>query len=405
MAGRTDLLFAFDFPPMDGGIARLTEAIAREYPPGQLIVSTGSWPDAATMDATFNQRIDRIPVPATRLRTVPGRLAWSRRAVSLARDPAVRFAWCDTARPSGVPAWWACRRTGLPYGIIVVGGDLLTMRPGLARSAFKRRLVRAVLGRAAAFVAISQWSAALCREVLADLHLESAESRVRVVTLGTDPARWQPDRQAADEFRLRRNLPDARWLVTVARLVDYKGIDTAIRLLASLAAGYPDLHYAVIGRGEQESVLRTLAAELGIGDRVHLLTDVGDDELAAAYSIGEIYLGLTRETSTAVEGFGISFVEAAACGLPVVATRSGGIPDAVVDGVTGILTDPGDVGGARDAVLRLLASAELRNRMGSAGRNRVEYHHNWRRVVADLRTIATELGRPAPPNSGTRAAG
>jgi len=216
---------------------------------------------------------------------------------------------------------------------------------------------------------------------------------VRVVTLGTDPERWRPDVHAAGEFRRRRDLPDGRWLVTVARLVAYKGIDTGIHLLASLCADHPDLHYAVIGRGEDEAALRTLARELGVADRVHLLTDVGDDELAAAYSVGDVYLGLTRETSTAVEGFGIAFVEAAACGLPVVATRSGGIPDAVVDGVTGILTEPGDSDGARNAIVRLLNSRDLRARMGSAGRSRVEYHGNTRRVVADLRAIAAELGR------------
>jgi phosphatidylinositol alpha-1,6-mannosyltransferase len=229
--------------------------------------------------------------------------------------------------------------------------------------------------------------------LLGEFDLEAAASRVRVVPLGTDPARWRPDHAAAVEFRRRRGLPDGRWLVTVARLVEYKGIDDGIRMLASLIGDHPTLHYAVVGRGPHESALRALSEEVGVAGRVHLLTDVGDDELCAAYSLGEIYLGLTRETETDIEGFGLSFVEAAACGLPVVATRSGGIPDAVNDGETGLLADPGDLAGVAAAVDRLLRRPDVAHRMGATGRERVERHLNWDRVVREMREIAAEQGR------------
>ena len=181
--------------------------------------------------------------------------------------------------------------------------------------------------------------------------------------------------------------------MTVARLVEYKGIDTAIRVLALLAADHPGLQYAVIGRGPDAARLRALSAELGVSDRVHLLTDVEDTELVAGYSIGDIYVGLTRETPTDVEGFGISFVEAAACGLPVIATRSGGIPDAVSDGETGVLLEPGDPAGAAAAIDQLLKRPDVARRMGHAGRDVVERHLNWDRVVRDMREIAAEHGR------------
>ncbi len=389
-----DLLFAYDFPPAGGGIARWMEALARGYPPDTLTVSTGMMAGAAAADAALPQRIDRIPVPASRLRTVPGLFAWSRRGAALARDSAVRFAWCDTIRPAGYVARSVFGRTGLPYGIMVVGNDLLTLRPKMAQSAFKRRVMHAVLGRAAVFVAISEWTAARCRTLLGEMNLTAAASRVRVVPLGTDPTRWRADPEAAAALRRAHRLPGGRWLVTVARLVDYKGIDDAIRAVAALAPRYVALHYAVVGRGPYEQPLRDLALALGVQDRVHFLADVADAELPAAYSLGEIYVGPTRETALDVEGFGISFAEAAACGLPVVAARTGGIPDAVADGVTGLLAEAGNTAAIAGAIQLLLDEPVRARAMGAAGLARVHDYLNWDRVVRDMRAISAEFGRP-----------
>ncbi|MGH7524365.1 MAG: glycosyltransferase family 4 protein [Gemmatimonadales bacterium] len=388
-----DILFAYDFPPMGGGIARWMQAIALGSPPGSLTVSTGTLPGAVASDAALPQRIDRIPVHADRLRTVPGLLAWSRRGVALAREPGARFAWCDTARPAGYPAHWVWRRTGLPYGIMIVGGDLMTLRKRTARSRFKTRIMRRILGDAAALVAISRWTADHTSRLLLELELEAAIAKIRVLPLGTDPARWRRDPDGASSFRRKRGLPEGTWLITVARLVEYKGIDTAIRVVATLSAEHSELHYAVVGRGPDAPRLQALCRELGVADRVHFLDDVSDDELPAAYSMANVYLGLTRETADDVEGFGISFVEAAACGLPVVAARSGGIPDAVQDGETGLLLAPDDVTGVAAAIDRLLRNSDQARGMGDAGREMVENHLNWNRVVDEMREIAAELGR------------
>ncbi|HEY4099423.1 MAG TPA: glycosyltransferase family 4 protein [Gemmatimonadales bacterium] len=390
-----DLLFAYDFPPMGGGIARWMAAMAERYPPGKLTVSSGTLESAEATDPQFPQTIDRIPVHSDRLRTVAGLLAWSRRAVSLSSDPAMRFAWCDSVRPAGYPARWAFRRTGLPYGIVVHGGDLLTLRQRMERSRFKHGVMRSILHHATVSVANSRWTAERLRDLLHDVGLPHAAARIRVVPLGTDPSKWRFDAEAAAAFRDRRNLPSGRWLVTVARMVEYKGIDTAIRIVAELLPTIPDVQYAVVGRGGHEEALRELAATLGVADRVHLLTDVGDDELAAAYSMATVYVGLTRETPTDVEGFGISFVEAAACGLAVIATRTGGIRDAVGDGETGLLFDPADLAGVTAILTQLLRDPSQARRIGAAGRARVERYLNWDRVVGDMQRIAEECGRRA----------
>jgi phosphatidylinositol alpha-1,6-mannosyltransferase len=192
--------------------------------------------------------------------------------------------------------------------------------------------------------------------------------------------------------KARYGLTQGRWLLSVARLTRHKGIDTALRALALLAQEYPDLHYAVVGSGEEQESLEAEARELGIVDRTRFLTSVPDRDLPALYNCAEIYLGVSRLMEQRVEGFGISLVEASACALPVVAGRSGGIPEAVRDQETGLLVDAERPESVREALARLLNDAPLRARLGGAGRRAVEEFYNWDRVTADLRRIGHEFG-------------
>jgi phosphatidylinositol alpha-1,6-mannosyltransferase len=180
-------------------------------------------------------------------------------------------------------------------------------------------------------------------------------------------------------------------LLSVARLTRHKGIDTALQALAMLCRDYPDLRYAVVGTGEEHKALEAEARSLGIADRTRFLTDVPDRDLPALYNCAEVYLGVSRLMEQRVEGFGISLVEAAACALPVVAGRSGGIPEAVRDRETGLLVDADRSESVRDALAQLLNDAALRVRLGSAGRRAVEEYYNWDRVTADLRRIGHEF--------------
>jgi phosphatidylinositol alpha-1,6-mannosyltransferase len=132
-----------------------------------------------------------------------------------------------------------------------------------------------------------------------------------------------------------------------------------------------------------------------VADRVRFLTDVPDRDLPALYNCAEIYLGVSRLMEQRVEGFGISLAEASACGVPVIAGRSGGIPAAVRDGETGLLVDADRVEAVADAVEHLLGDAPLRARLGAAGRRAVESHYNWNRVTSDLARIGRELGAAA----------
>jgi phosphatidyl-myo-inositol dimannoside synthase len=388
----TTLLLALDFPPMGGGIARLHGEIARRYPRGELIVSTPADPDAPDVDGTFNAVIDRLPVAARRAKSVPGLLLWSRRAASLARQHQVRFVHCGNVKPAGYPARWVYERLRVPYSLFLYGADLLSEQHKI-HSALKRKTARAIFGGAAVLIAISSWTRDLALAVLGELGLDGHGGRLRVVHLGTDPDRFRPGVDVT-ELRERFELEDSgvRWLLTVARLEPHKGVDMVLRALPEIIARAPDVRYAVAGKGPERERLKKLAHKIGVADRVHFLGEVSENDLPALYNLASVYVGASRRAERlGVEGFGISLVEASACGLPVVAGRSGGIPDAVREGETGFLIPPEDPAAIAEVVTRLLGDTELAGRVGMAGRRAVETYYNWDRVVRDLRAIEAEF--------------
>ena len=389
----TTMLLAQDFPPMGGGIARLHGELARRFPKGDLIVSTPSDPDAAEVDAGLPAIIDRLPMGVRRTKTLPGVLFWSRRATSLARQHKVRFVHCGNVKPAGYPARWVYERLRVPYSLFLYGADLLSEQHKIRHSAIKRRMARAIFGGAAVLVAISNWTRDLALTVLGDLGLDGHGQRLRVIHPGTDPTHFRPGADAVD-LRERLGLPDrgTRWLVTVARLQQHKGMDTVIAALPAILARAPDVRYAVAGTGPDRERLEKLANKLGLGDRVRFLGGVSDRELPALYNLASVYVGASRRAERlGVEGFGIALVEASACGRPVVAGNSGGIPDAVRDGETGFLVPPEEPAAFADAICRLLADPAAAQRMGQNGRRAVETYFNWDRVVRDLREIESQV--------------
>ena len=196
------------------------------------------------------------------------------------------FVWCGQLRPATYPAKWLNERLGIPYGILVHGGDLLGLQHKIHQSRVKRSTAKSLLSSAAVIVANSRWTRDLCHVVLGELGLDDHEGRVRIVPLGTEPAQFRPG-VAPEAIRRRYGLDGGRWLLTVARLVPHKGVDVTLHALAGLAGDHPDLRYAVVGRGDHQPALESLARELGLKDRVRFLTEVNDADLPAIYNAAD----------------------------------------------------------------------------------------------------------------------
>jgi len=375
-----------DYAPDLGGMARRHVELCRRFGDGDettMSVSTVAARDVREFDEHESYNIYRQPFPFERANRFSNQLRWASWLTS-SRSPDFDVFHCGNIRPVGYAVRWANRQLRTPYIVYVNGGDLLRERKKAEQSALKRRTAQSILGHASGIVATSKWVAQLTSDVLHQVGIEKPPP-VAALELGTDPVRFNPSRDTG-ALRRRWGVGDAPVVLTVARLVPHKGQDMGIRAIATLGRDFPELRYIIVGEGSDEERLRALAKELGVPDRVGFVGAMRDDELPEAYATSTIYLGASRvDKEINVEGFGISFVEAAASGIPSVAGDSGGVRSAVRDGETGIVVPPTDSDAVADAIRSLLLNPDRRNQMGAAGRRAVETHYNWDRVARDTR--------------------
>lgn len=381
-----------DFGPDRGGMARRHVELCRRFgdSANTMSVSTVGNPDALQFDTLENYEIRRQPFPFSRANRFANQVVWARSLVTEWKGR-VDVIHCGNIRPVGYAVQWAYRSLGVPYLLYVNGGDLLRERIKAANPV-KRFAARKIFANASGVVATSEWVSNLSSEVMRELGVRTPPP-VAAIGLGTDPAHFSPAKDSGS-LRSEWGIGDAPVMLTVARLVPHKGQDTGLRVLAELHREFPDLRYVLVGEGHYEGELRRLAAELGVAARVIFAGDLSDDQLAEAYATSTVYLGLSRiDRVINAEGFGISFLEAAASGIPSVAGDSGGVSSAVLDNETGFLVPPLDTLAAASKIRAILKDASLQERMGKTARSAVETRFNWERVADDTRKFTLEVTR------------
>ncbi len=379
-----------DYPPDRGGMARRHVELVRRFGDDQnsMEVSTVRLEDDSTFDAGERYPIHRQPFHFREANRFSNQVKWARWLAKTSHDR-VDVLHCGNIRPAGYTVAWASSRLHHPYIVYVNGGDLLRERMKASASVLKRTTARRILGGAAGIAATSKWVADLAREVMHEVGVQKMPP-VGAFDLGTDPETFRPDRDTG-RLRTEWDVGTSPLMLTVARLVPHKGQDMGIRALAALKDVFPDLRYVLVGEGHDEMRLRTLARALDVENRLVFAGPLSDKDLPEAYATSTLYLGASRlDNEINVEGFGISFLEASASGLPVVAGDSGGVRSAVRDGSTGLVVSPTSVQAIADAVATFLGDSAIRSAFGAAGRSAVETHYNWDRVTRDTRASTLE---------------
>lgn len=209
-------------------------------------------------------------------------------------------------------------------------------------------------------------------------------AKLRCVRSAVDPRPFQRPCER-DWFSSEFGLPaESRVIAIVAQLIARKGHRVLLEALPALVAQFPDMHLLVLGKGPLEGELRETIRHLGLAERVHL---VGfRDDLPRILPCLDLLVH-----SAWKEGLGVSLLQAASAGLPIVACRSGGMPEAVRDGINGLLVPPGDAEALREAIGRILSDPALARRMGEAGRTLVEREFSVDAMVEGNLKVYREL--------------
>jgi phosphatidylinositol alpha-1,6-mannosyltransferase len=381
------LLATQDFPPTEGGMARYYADLAAGFPEGSCVVST-TRPEGPAGPPPAGVLIHHEPFSMAHAHRMTSLWRWGRDLERLIAEERPHVVICGNIRPLGPLCARIAERTGRPYYVIIHGNDLLAARrrwSGLRSGTWSR-----VFGGARRWIANSE---AVRKIGIDDLGL--SETRSAVVPPEVDTSRFRPA-AGAERHALRSSLgvaPGERLLVHIGRLVARKGLDHLLEALQGFS-GRERWRLVVAGFGDS-SPYEASARALGIADRVTFRVGVPSEDLVALLQSADLVVLPSRTIPERgdIEGFGIVFLEAAACGVPVVAGNSGGVVEAVEDGVTGLIVDGNDVPAIRSAMERLLADDDLRARMGGAARARAEKQFGPGRAAARLgEVIAEDLG-------------
>ena len=363
------LVVTNDFPPRPGGIQAYVHSLASRQPDGEVVVYAPRWKGAAGFDAA--QRFPVVRHRSSLMLPTPDVL---RRARDIAADEGCDRVWFGAAAPLGLLAGplEMERAVASTHGH-EVGWALL---PG-ARQALRR------IGRSNDVVT---YLGAYTHSRLAPALGPTA--RLERLPSGVDTAVFRPGAGGA-EVRARYGLSDRPVVVCVSRLVPRKGQDVLIRALPAIRRRVPGAALLLVGGGPDAPRLQRLAAEQDVASHVVLTGSVPWQDLPAHYDAGDVFAMpcRTRRAGLEVEGLGIVFLEASATGLPVVAGRSGGSPDAVLDGRTGQVVDGTSVAEVGDAVATLLEDPTRARELGAAGRAWVEREWRWDVLAERLRGL------------------
>ncbi len=373
------LLVTNDYPPRVGGIQRTLHALMRELPPERVTVLGPAEEGAEEFDR-------REPYPLVR---GPRGFAWptpaTRRSVTrVLEDSGAEVVLFGATYPLGLLGPGLQRR-GVPYVCAAHGFEYwLSLAPG------SHALMRRATARASRV-------AVMCSAFVARVVRTAVPHRVPVSVLypGADLQRFRPD-LPTEEIRARHGLTDRPLVVCVSRLVPRKGQDVLIRAMAHVRRRVRDACLLIVGDGPYRATLERMATDAPAGSVV-FAGAVSEEDLPRYYAAADLFAMpcRTRLGGLEVEGWGNVFIEAAACGRPVLVGDSGGARESLVDGVTGLLVDGSDVRAVADGVATILADPALARAMGRAGRERVERHYTWRRAAEQLAGWLRQAGTPA----------
>jgi phosphatidylinositol alpha-1,6-mannosyltransferase len=365
------LVVTNDFPPRRGGIETFVWSLCHGFDPAEVVVYASSEPGSARFDADAP-----FPVVRDRARTLLPTPAVARRVERVLRETGCDTVVFGAAAPLALLAG-PLRAAGAARTVALTHGH----ETWWARTPGARRLLRRIGDGNDVLTYVSDF----CRDQIAPALTPTARVRMTRLSPGVDLDRFRPGVDGSSWRREWGIGSDQRVVLSAARLVRRKGHDVLLDAWKSAAARVPDAVLVIAGDGPMRRRLERRRDRLGVADSVRIVPGAAWEDMPSRYAAADVFAlpCRTRRGGREPEALGIAFLEAAATGLPVVVGRSGGAPETVADGVTGIVVDPVDATALSRALVGLLSDPRASTAMGERGRQ----------MIAETRAQALVEGR------------
>lgn len=373
------------FLPTKGGTAVWFDEVYRRLGGKGIHIVTAAVPGGEAHDASHPNTIHRLDLrrsPWLRPESLAMYLKLLCKCLVLLATNRFDAVHAGRVLPEGLVGWCAARLFGKPLVIYAHGEEITTWR-----QSGKFRAMCFAYRHADTVIANSEFT----RDEL--LKIGVSAQRIVLIHPGVDVERFRPG-LSCDDLRAQLGCTESgQLLLSVGRLSRRKGFDQVIRCVQRLLPEHPGLHYALVGIGEDQQYLQELAHECGVAHRVHLLGHVAAEDLPRWYNAADVFVMPNREIDGDTEGFGMVFIEASACGTPVVAGDAGGTASAVNNGVNGYRVDGNSLVAITATVHRLLAEPALRERMSASAHDWATQGFSWDSVASSTRAIMRRAGK------------
>ena len=357
-----------DFGPRAGGIETFVIGLIERLPKNSVIVYTSSQVGSDTFDKAWLDNFG-VEVIRDKSKVLLPSLRVGRAVRKIARERSISTVFFGAAAPLGLLSQ-GLRRAGVARIVALTHGHEVWWAKVWPFSWAIRRIGSGVdhLTYLGSYTQ-SQISRSLSKR---------AQNAMVKIAPGIDTEHFAPQ-ESASQLRAELGLTDKKVIVSVGRLVHRKGQDTLVEALPAILSSVPDAHLIFVGEGPYKDYLVKRASELKVTQAITFIGRIQYAQLPRYICVGDIFAmpSRSRLAGLEVEGLGIVYLEASACGLAVIGGKSGGAPDAVLEGETGFAVDGTSPEEVASAAIKLLNDPALAQQMGARGRKWIIEEWRW----------------------------
>lgn len=357
-----------DFGPRAGGIETFIIGLVERLPKGSVIVYTSTQGNSEPFDKAWNENYG-VEVIRDRSKILLPTYRVSRSVRSVVQKQGIESVFFGAAAPLGLLAR-GVRRAGVKNIVALTHGHEVWWAKLWPFSWAIKRIGRDV--------DVLTYLGEYTRSAITRALSKSSHQKMVRLAPGIDTEHFSPSKRNP-RIRHELGLLDKKVIVSVGRLVHRKGQDFLIDALPIIALDIPKVHLLLVGEGPYRAELEKRSESLGVRDRITFIGRVQYSELPEYICAGDIFAmpSRSRLAGLEVEGLGIVYLEASACGLPVIGGVSGGAPDAVLEGETGFSVDGTSAIAIAQAAIELLGNPEFAAKLGAQGRDWIVSQWRW----------------------------